>query len=814
MSQPRHDLHPAIVRELGRLTLPGRSNARRLIARTARNLVPNLPVGTRAWIEEHVWNPSGNRQGYLRLDNAQAEVCDALDEPSTRKVNWLKPPRSGSSTLTAAIHIKRAAHDGENAIFYERGQGEAQDWSEKKLRPMLMASVKIAHLIKPDSRSGTQDSWSDITLLNGAMLMQRGVQVDGNFKAIDAPQVSLDEGGDPAFKATGKGKEGSKAGQAATRTAQYAEPKMYIGGTPTTADCMVVEEYERSDKRTMRSRFPCCPDRPQELLPNVSEAGTRNEIPGSGLKYRCVTVEHDDGTTTREVSEIGYECAFCQRWMREDERNDAMAERIFVATARAKEKGSVGIYTWAIHSKDPSHRWDRIVEMYRSTLEDPTRRQVFVNLWLALPYTPENTGVLDPHKLAERCEPYAAECPQQVARIHVAWDTQRGSIAKGQLPRHEGLFWGVGPGREIFILAKFVVDGVNVEVVDPETGEVTIHREAIEPFGPDAWRQVLEICGRGWRKPDGTILHAAKVAVDIGYDLNRALQACAQRESRKVRIVPVKGRKEGRGMRAPAITGTVSKSRRDGLAFISVGTQSIKDTLHRMWSIRVGEAESIHAPLCLSEDQGFWEQVTAERLFEEGGKTWWDKEKADASNENLDLLVYCYAAMCLDLASSVMTRRALAADVTLNGTREASARDRRHRLRRGRGGLDPRSLRHRREPWRRLRRQAPASRTWSRLALTPPGPSGAPWTGTVSPPTARSSIRRRSLSTSATTRTGRSRSATTRRAGSGRSSPGRGGARPIDRACRSSRSGRRSPSPATSSSPSAPSPPRTRSTAG
>ena len=671
MSMGTTELDPRFVVALEALTRPGIAGLKRMVSRAGRNLVPNPRMGNREWIEANLWIPNGSRPGPFRLDPTQAEICDLLDDPDVDHVVWLKPPRSGSSTMTAGLLIKRAAHDASNTVFYERNDDEAQNFHDKKLRPILDASTSLAHLIRPDTRSGVQDSWSDIYLTNGASLQQRGVMSNGNFKAINGELIALDEGGDKAFKVSGKDAEGSKVGQAETRSAEFAEPKMYIGGTPTTPDCMVVEEYEKGDKREMRMRFPCC-GRVQPFLPVVSEAGTRDEVPGAGLKFRCENVTYEDGEVAREVVEIGYECANpkCRKWLPEDKRNDVMETRTYVPTKRPSRKGYRSVYTWAIHSKDPAHRWPKIVAKYLAQRANPDERQDYVNLWLALPYTPENSGVLDPHKLALRCEPYAAPCPEQVVRIYGAWDTQRGSIARGQLPRHEGLFWGVGPGREIFILGKFVVDGTNVEVVDHETGEVTIHREQIEPFGPEAWRQVLDISTRAWRKPDGTTLTPSKVAVDIGYDLNRALQACSLRESRRAKMVPVKGKKEARGMRAPAIARTVSKSRRDGLDFVNVGTQSIKDTIHRMWGIRVGEPESIHAPLSLKEDNAFWDQITAERLFEEAGKTWWDKEKPDASNENLDLLVYLYAAMCLDLASSQRSRAALAADVTLNGTRE------------------------------------------------------------------------------------------------------------------------------------------------
>ncbi|MFH6786633.1 terminase gpA endonuclease subunit [Methylobacterium sp. MA0201] len=663
-----HELDPRILRALGELTKPGLEAARRMIVRCGRNLVPNAPMGNRAWIESHLWNPTGNRQGWLRLDNAQGAIADALDLPWVRKVEWLKPPRSGSSTLTAALHIKKAAHDAANNVFYERTDGEAQNWSEKKLQPILKASTRIAHLVRPDSRSGTQDSWSDITLLNGAMIQCRGVQTDSNFKAIDGEQISLDEGGDPAFKSTGKGKEGSKVGQAATRSAQYAEPKMYIGGTPTTPDCMVVEEWEKSDKRTMRLRFPCCPDRPQELEPKVSEAGTPEEIRGGGLKFRCRDVTYDDGTVTREVAEIGYECAHCGRWMREDERNGAMEGAPFVATTQAKEKGNVGFYTWAIHSKDPSHRWGLIVAKYLSQRANPAERQDWTNLWLALPYVVAVEGRIDPHELEARCEPYEAPCPAGVRRIYAGIDAQEGSAKMGRPPRHEAVVVGYGAGKERWVLGRYVID--RTEVVDPDTGEI-VH-ETLDPFGPDAARQIWALLDKEWVKPDGTTLKVSKAAVDIGFDWSRALAFCHHRESKRRKVVAVRGGKEARGSRrAPISTPPDKRQDRKATTYVLVGGGSLKDTLFQALGLPVGRPESLHFPDSL-RGTDFFHQLTAECLqSDDQGRTWWDKHGAkDEPNEVLDCVIYADAAMLIDLANP---RNSTARDdlgVDLNGTRE------------------------------------------------------------------------------------------------------------------------------------------------
>ncbi|KQU17529.1 hypothetical protein ASG63_08440 [Methylobacterium sp. Leaf94] len=168
-------IDPLFIAAAHDLTEPGRANLRRGIRRGARNLVPNPRIPTADWIEDNLVIPNGSRPGPVTLDPVQRAICDAYDDDGVSHIIWRKPPRSGSTTLTACLTIKKSAYEGQDSIVYERSDKDAQDFYDKKLRPILEASTKVSHFIRPDTRSGIQDSWSDIYGTNGAAIQCRGV---------------------------------------------------------------------------------------------------------------------------------------------------------------------------------------------------------------------------------------------------------------------------------------------------------------------------------------------------------------------------------------------------------------------------------------------------------------------------------------------------------------------------------------------------------------------------------------------------------------------------------------------------------------
>ena len=664
MLKPSTRLDVRLRKELHQLTAPGRRRLRRGVGRISRYLVPNPPIRGADWVERNLVIPNGSRPGPVKLDIVQRTIFDLMQDPNVNTVVWLKPPRAGSSTLTALMMIFQAAYDGHDVIFYERSDPEAQNFHDKKLRPILDASTAISHLVRADSRSGIQDSWSDIYLVIGSAIQHRGVQTDSNFKAIRGRWIFIDEAGDKAFLAAGVDSEGHKGDQARTRHAEYPDGTAYIAGTPTTLGCVVVQEHESASvKLRLMMRFPCCPDKPaQPFLPNVSQAGVKGEIIGPGLKFVC----DDAGDVTR----IGYECAHCSEWLSERQRNDVMEAGSFepIPGVKGGIAGVVGLETWAIHAKDPGLAWGKIVEKYRAQPVDITKRQDWQNLWLAQPFTPATEGRRDPHELEDRCEDYGAECPAEVLETFAGIDFQEGSAAKGLLPRVEIVTIGVGLNDEKWFLDRHVIDRVPIQVVDEETGEVFEDWERIDPVGPEAMRLIHEYLDRGLRKPDGTIMIPSRVGCDTGYEATKVMGLVTHAESRVRKMFPLKGRKEAPsffGKRADVFYGPPPRNGRHIKPMI-LGTQGLKDYIAQCLDVESGQPFSFHFPITLAGTD-FFEQLTAEELIYDKKNPdlcKWDRpaKRRDASNEVLDCTVYALAAVHYQKARSMTSRKQLALD--------------------------------------------------------------------------------------------------------------------------------------------------------
>lgn len=652
-----------VRRELYGLTHRARRSFVRGVSRMAGNLRAAAPMRGVDWVQRPgIVIPNGSRPGQVILDVVQRAVFDAMQEFGVKSVVWLKPPRAGSSTLTAWMMLFKALHEAQDTIFYERTETEAQRFWKNKLLPYWEASEAISHLKRGDTKTGVQDSWSDMYPSNGAAIQLRGVEVDGNFKAIRAEWVFIDEGGDKAYASGGADSEGNKIAQARTRYAEYPDGKLYLGGTPTTATCAVVVEYEKTDQRQLMMPFPCCDGPPQPFLPRVSQKDTKGEIPGGGLKFRC-----DDAG---DVTEIGYECAHCAKWLDETQRNDLMELGTFVS--KKPPKGpvtAIGFETWAIHAKDPAFIWSEIVKMYRTQLVDPTQQQVWANLWLAQPYVPNALGARDPFEMAQRCEVYDAPCPDGVLETFAGIDFQRGSESDAtKPPRVEIVTIGVGVNEEKWVLGRRVIDGYYL--VDPSTGEITGEWERIDPTGPEAMRLIWDHLDEGYAKADGTVMRASRVGVDTGYESTKVLTLCAHPESRRRKMVPLKGRSERPshfGKRIPVLMAKPDRrSERSGLKATPIGTYSLKDYISQCLDVPAGEPFSWHFPTDLAGTD-FFEQLTVEVLIEDLKKpdlTYWGKprSKQAASNEALDCIVYALAAMHYQKAGSMKSRKQLALD--------------------------------------------------------------------------------------------------------------------------------------------------------
>lgn len=529
---------PRLVEKCGALVAVGFSLFLSSMAASAEDLVPNEPRDIPTWASENVTLPVAvsARSGPLELSPIQSAIARLWQEPGVVQVTFLKPPRFGSTLLNAAGLLYYAIWEGTDVIFYERSEGDAQDFHDKKLSPILENSTALSVFKRPSSKHGVQDSWTDIILTNGASIQLRSASNDGSFRGIKGRFLCMDETGSKEWRARGKDSEGSKISIAKRRAQEFATPMVYVGGTPTkVGECMVSDEYSRSNKSVWEMPCPRC-DEWIEFHPDVRPAKDRTTRYGGGLRY---TVDE------RQLpNDCWYECQKCGRHVEESEKIRMMSLGRFKATD-VGEPGHVGVYTWSVHSTDPQSTWLHIAAEHRKTELDPDTLQPFTNLWLAQPYTPPVMRAIDLGELRNRVmEELApgADLPKWARFMFKAYDVQEGNhTERAYKPgRVEGITYVVGDNKRRAVVERCVLS--HREWIDPDTGEISqVH---VPPMSPASEDMIWDDLEKEYTTEDGRTIRCRRAHIDSRYLSHEVLEFCQKPRSRRANLWAIKGAKE------------------------------------------------------------------------------------------------------------------------------------------------------------------------------------------------------------------------------------------------------------------------------
>ena len=592
------------------------------LSRAAAALEQQAPQDVVDWIQDNIILPpsmSPGRSGNMRLSAVQAGILRAWQEDGVERIALPKPPRLGMTTCFAAAMLYMACHEGDDVLYTERTDDACKTFYKDMLLPMLQASTKIAHLKRAEQTGSRQDTWSDTYLTNGAKIQLRSVTGDGFARQIKARWIVADEAGSKEYRSGRANSEGDKLALVAKRGQQYDDPTVGMPSTPTESGvCMVSREFLRSDQRRFDMPCPHC----GVFTPFLPKVGNKE---GPGLKFRLTETGQVASYVDRRGDvqpDIWYECGACAEPIREEFKAGMLAQGHFTPQAQPQAKGLAGFHVWAAHSQDPQSTWSHIVNQYLGSLADPTQRQPFHNLVLALAWERQASRTVPVSELMARAEAYETNCPQGVRWITWGNDNQRGTDDGAKLARGEMQFVGWGYGEESWILGHFVI---------PHT-----------PFS-DEWRdEVWRLADTDWVRPDGTKLKAFGGAVDVGYDFDKGLTFCHLEQSKKrFRIRAVKGKNT---KEFDATVAKISTAEKNPLwSFMLVAKQTPTQILVDRLRIVTAGPGKIHTPRSLGEE--FYDGLTAFNLVRDkaSGKTYFVKEKV--GSEPYDCYVYAYARM-------------------------------------------------------------------------------------------------------------------------------------------------------------------------
>ncbi|GGE00341.1 terminase [Aureimonas endophytica] len=648
---------PGFTRDCIELTRTGAGAFLAALGKGAQALVPNEPMDIVEWIESHVVIPPevSERAGPAEVTKLQAGILRAGQDHRTRQRTFKKPVRIGSSLMTAFEILYYAFHEGQPCIYYERSDGAAQDFHDKVLMPLILASPKLAPLLRPRTKAGVQDAWSDIILRNGAPIQMRSASNNSSFRAIKGSKVFADEVSSKEWRDLSKHSEGSKLGLARNRGQQFANFLLGVGSTPTNAgECVVSIELARSDRRRFHVPCPHCQVM-IPLLPDIRRSESRSMKTGGGLRW----TETDD-----RVDDAWYECQECDRHIEEVQKLDLLDKGEWVATSTTGEEGHAGFEIWGIYSSDPRSGFLDIARDHRKAQHDAGEMPRFVNTVLAQEFSRSPVAEVDPASLDARKVAYKladgtpAEGPSWAIGAWAGIDAQQGSLDdQTRPPRLEMTIHVTGPNRRRAVVKHHVI--AFREVVDRFTGE--IEEVPVEPFTAACADIVWEILERGILLEDGRRLPIKRCAVDNGWRTDDAQKFCMLPKSKALGIVPVRGASSERaGNRAPLVPANlmVARSPKSGRQYLWVGTQTAKDIIRRILSIPVPGPESVEFSADLPED--YFRGLLQERLVEiRPGVRMWRPIDPKITAEPLDCLAYSLAMERMDVRKNPRLRKAI-----------------------------------------------------------------------------------------------------------------------------------------------------------
>ena len=624
---------PKLFREAKPLAATGSREFVESLAWLSESLVAREPEDIPTWVTANLFMPAEKttRGGPIVLTPIQAAIARFWQTPGVEQVTFLKPPRIGSSFINGAGLLYYACHEAQDVIFYERSEQTAQEFNNDKLMPILRNSVSVASLIRPDSKAGEQDRWTDRMLMNGAGLKLRSVSNQGAFRGIRGRFIVADEAGSPEYLASGKRSEGSKIDSIKSRGQEFADFVLYMGGTPTRlSECTVSAEYAKSDKREFVMTAPCCGER-QAFRPDVRQALQRGESYGPGLRYTL----DDRGVP----DDVWYECAGCGERIEETSKVDMMATGVFEATTIG-DRGHVGVYAWSIHSTDPRSTWRHIAEKHQASEKDPTTRQTFVNLWLAQPFEDVPISTMKADDLAENVLDLGGfDVPDDTVFCVQAIDNQ--DNGRNGITRGEATIFAIRANQRIHVASHRSIDHVE---------RVTVHGEVkriqFDPFSEEYADEVHASIDRELTSPSGKKFRIKATFVDCGWQTELAYAFCTNPESKRRGIVPIRGDVTERGAKRVTLLpagANLRKAKSSGRSYLWIGTRDGKDEVARRLSLPVPAPGSITFAPDLPES--YFESLTAESLVKnDRGLEVWTRTKASNTGEAWDTAVYGYAA--------------------------------------------------------------------------------------------------------------------------------------------------------------------------
>lgn len=348
------------------------------------------------------------------------------------------------------------------------------------------------------------------------------------------------------------------------------------------------------------------------------------------FKFEDFVWENDDPKTVR------WKCPSCSALIEENKKQQMMIKGKWISTLSEEQKKgrSTSMHINAFYSPLgwSASSWPAIIKEYLEIHSTETKNQVFTNVYLGLPWSPEKAKAPEAEVLFNRKENYKKNVILPPYYLVVAG-------ADVQQDRIEACVVAYDPET----LGSQCLD-YRVFLADQDTSNID-----------DAcYHQLAAMLNEGWPiEGSSATVPLLAMCIDSSYQTQSVYSFCRSVKSKK--LFPVRGQEQlNCAVSSPKMADAYinSKRIRQTVRYYGVGTSILKAQLYG-WLNQEPPKQGEKYPYGYCRfpnfDLPFFQMLASEHLVTKkvGSRVKYIWEKKEKRNEALDCMVYSYAAFCL-----------------------------------------------------------------------------------------------------------------------------------------------------------------------
>ncbi len=531
----------------------------------------------------------------------QRGPMEAMTDPKIRRVVMRKGVRIGFTKALVWLAGYHMHWDPAAILFFQPTDGDAQDFSESEILPMIRDTPEIrsmSNVVFDGSKA--KEQWHTRKFKNGAIFRLRGAAAEGNFRRLTTRINIADEIDDSNWD----DKSGDKLARLKKRGTTFWNSKIILGGSPVlpaSEGGRTDAEFQDSDQRHFHVNCPHC-GHEQELIFGEKE--------GPGLTW------NDD------LSDVWYRCAGEGCRIDEEDRLDMLEKGRWVAHNPGHPDAGFHypqFLSQFVTMSEIARDWRRALKGGMSKI------QVFKNEVLGEPFMPEIGDAMSPDDLMQYVVDYGGEVPDWVEVIAAGIDVQKGN-ADGTASYLEAGIWGFGPNGRKALIAHFILD--EFPLTDARNR---------------AFEDLEAVLLRSFTRADGRPMRVEAVCIDSHGGFSQKVYSWVERMRKKGRRrwFAVRGANNAPGTRKETIWPKASAKKVPVLFTIDVNLA--KDEIAPTLTGGVVEFPAQTIPGSEEVTEAFMRRLTREKQVAVDGKAavrW----TTPSDQEPWDCLVYAYAA--------------------------------------------------------------------------------------------------------------------------------------------------------------------------